>query len=55
MPLARVPGQLFDALVGHAGGRRGRSCLGGPPPLALRAWVVKAPDKQGGHTRCGPK
>jgi hypothetical protein len=27
MPLAQVPGQVFDALVDHAGGWRGRSCL----------------------------
>jgi len=25
MPLDRVPGQFFGALVDHAGGRRGRS------------------------------
>ena len=30
MPLARVPGQLFDAPVDHAGGRRGCLCA----PLA---------------------
>jgi hypothetical protein len=27
MPLAPDPKQVSDALVGHAGGRRGRSCL----------------------------
>ncbi len=27
MPLHRVSGPVFDALVGHADGRRGRSCL----------------------------
>ncbi len=30
MPLARVPGQPLDTLVGHADGRRWRSCLRSP-------------------------
>ncbi len=31
MPLQRVCGQLLRALVDHGDGRRGRSCLRGPP------------------------
>ena len=31
MPLARVPGQTFDALVDHEDGRRGRSRFRGRP------------------------
>jgi hypothetical protein len=31
MPLDRVPGQHFGALVDHENGLRGRSCLRGPP------------------------
>ncbi len=39
MPLALNPGQLSNALVGHAGGRRGRSCLS----LVLFAFGLLAP------------
>ena len=32
MPLAQVPGQQFDALVGRVD-RRGHLCARGPPPI----------------------
>ncbi len=31
MPLFRIRGQSFGALVDHADDQRGRSCLRGPP------------------------
>jgi hypothetical protein len=35
MPLAQVPGQQFDALVGRVD-RRGHLCARGPPPILPR-------------------
>ena len=38
MLLDRVSGQRFDALVDHADGPEGRSCLRGPPPVRALPW-----------------
>ncbi len=35
MPLDRVPGQAFNALVDHADGRRGRPYVRAPPVVAF--------------------
>ncbi len=36
MPLVRVPGQFFDALVDHADGLRGHLCLRALPPALFK-------------------
>jgi hypothetical protein len=41
MPLVRVPGQPFGALVDHADGRRGRLCLGRGSP-ADRSRLIRS-------------
>src|SRR5437879_2220671 len=41
MSLDRIPGQLFGALVNHANGRRGRSCLRDPPGSPLLGTVLR--------------
>ncbi len=42
MLLGRVSGQPFDALLDHADGPRGRSCVRGPPPPRRRAFRHRA-------------
>lgn len=41
MSLTRVPGQRIDALVGRAGGWRGRLCARGPPLVPFPCWLSR--------------
>ena len=64
MPVGRVPGQSFDALVDHVDGRQGRLRLRGPPleafPVQLGVAALSSETKiegsdfaHGGRHTCG--